>query len=141
MHQVQFYESIDDNLLKFAVIVSRHNGKWIFCKHRQRKTYECPGGHREAKESIDEAAKRELWEETGATQYELHRIAVYSVQNGKEETFGMLYFADVHKLGRLPSMEIEKIFFFDELPSVHTFTYPFIQPLLIRKIVEQGYLL
>ena len=45
--QVNFYEKVDDHLLRFAVIVARHRGKWVFCKHRERDTYELPGGHRE----------------------------------------------------------------------------------------------
>lgn len=28
MLKVNFYDSVDDNLLKFAVIISKHNGKW-----------------------------------------------------------------------------------------------------------------
>lgn len=36
MVEVKFYDSIDDELLKFAVIISKTNGKWIFCKHRER---------------------------------------------------------------------------------------------------------
>ncbi|MGL4800169.1 MAG: NUDIX domain-containing protein, partial [Cellulosilyticaceae bacterium] len=66
MMKVKFYESIEHELLKYAVIISRHQGKWVFCKHKDRSTYECPGGHREVGENIHDAAKRELWEETGA---------------------------------------------------------------------------
>ena len=44
--EVKFYKSVEDSLLKFAVIVAKHNGKWIFCKHKERSTYEVPGGHR-----------------------------------------------------------------------------------------------
>ncbi len=44
---VKFYDSVDDKLLKLAVIVSKSNGKWVFCKHKKRTTYEIPGGHRE----------------------------------------------------------------------------------------------
>ena len=45
--EVKFYDSITDELLKFAVIISKSNGKWVFCKHKERDTYEVPGGHRE----------------------------------------------------------------------------------------------
>ncbi len=66
MLEVKFYDTVDDSLLKFAVIISQSNGKWVFCKHKERDTYEAPGGHREAGEDILETAKRELQEETGA---------------------------------------------------------------------------
>ena len=47
MVEVKFYDKVDDELLKFAVIIARSNGKWVFCKHKKRNTYEIPGGHRE----------------------------------------------------------------------------------------------
>lgn len=60
MLEVKFYDTVDDSFLKFAVIISQSNGKWVFCKHKERDTYEAPGGHREAGEDIIETAKREL---------------------------------------------------------------------------------
>ena len=38
MTKVNFYDSIDDSMLKFAVIIAKHNGKWVFCKHRERSS-------------------------------------------------------------------------------------------------------
>ena len=67
MAEVKFYDEVDDKLLKYAVIIAKTNGKWIFCKHKERDTYEIPGGHREPGENILDAAKRELYEETGRT--------------------------------------------------------------------------
>ena len=32
--------------LLYTSIISKTNGKWIFCKHKERDTYEVPGGHR-----------------------------------------------------------------------------------------------
>lgn len=63
MLEIKFYDTVDDSLLKFAVIISQSNGKWVFCKHKERDTYEVPGGHREVGENILETAKRELQEE------------------------------------------------------------------------------
>ena len=69
MIKVNFYENINDALLKFAVIIAKADGKWVFCKHKERDTYEVPGGHRETGENILDTAKRELYEETGALEY------------------------------------------------------------------------
>ena len=43
MVEVRFYDTVNDELLKFAVIISLSNGKWVFCKHKERDTYEVPG--------------------------------------------------------------------------------------------------
>ena len=135
--QVKFYDTAEDNLIRFAVIISKSNGKWVFCKHKERGTYECPGGRREAGETVLECAKRELYEETGAIDYEIMPICVYSV-TGKtrvnetgDESFGMLYFAEIKEFEQELHSEIERVDFFDELPE--KWTYPLIQPLLIQE--------
>lgn len=137
--EVKFYDEAQDSLLKFAVIVSKHNGKWVFCKHKQRETLEVPGGHREIGEQIGETAKRELYEETGAVDFIIKPICVYSVisdDNDAEETFGMLYFADINAFESKLHSEIEKIYLLDDLPS--QWTYPLIQPKLIDEIIRRG---
>lgn len=137
MLEVKFYDAVNDNLLKFAVIIARHEGKWVFCKHRERDTYEVPGGHREDGEEILDTAKRELAEETGAVDFEISPVCVYSV-TGKnrvnetgEETFGMLYYADILSFDQELHSEMERVELFRELPE--KWTYPLIQPLLIQE--------
>lgn len=138
--EVKFYDSVDDSLLKFAVIVAQSGGKWVFCKHKERDTYECPGGHREAGEDIDDAARRELYEETGAVDYSIQPICIYSVtapnQFNGDETFGKLYFADITTFEDELHSEIERIELFDDLPT--KWTYPQIQPLLVREVINRG---
>ncbi len=134
--KVKFYDEAEDSLLKFAVIVSKHNGKWVFCKHKQRETLEVPGGHREMGEKIGETAKRELYEETGAVDFTIKPICVYSVTSDSKETFGMLYFADINAFESELHSEIEKIYLLDDLPS--QWTYPLIQPKLIDEIIRRG---
>ena len=142
--KVKFYENISDELLKFAVIISKHKGKWVFCKHKERDTYEVPGGHREQDENILDTAKRELNEETGAIDFSIEPVCVYSV-TGKnrvnktgEETYGMLYFADIHSFDTKLKSEMELVKFFDELPT--EWTYPLIQPLLIKEYLRKLFL-
>ena len=35
MTKVQFYDRVDDRKLRFAVIVTKADGHWVFCKHRE----------------------------------------------------------------------------------------------------------
>ena len=142
MIEVKFYDNVDDRLLKFAVIISKSNGQWVFCKHKDRNTYEVPGGHREKDEQILDTAKRELKEETGAIDFTIKPICVYSVkgktrvnENVNDETFGMLYYADIYSFEEIHS-EIEKIILIDDL--VKDWTYPFIQPKLIEEAKRRG---
>ena len=141
MTQVRFYDSVPDALLRFAVILSRHDGRWVFCRHRERTTLEAPGGRREPQEAIDETARRELYEETGALAYALRPVCVYSVTApdhfGGEETFGKLYFADVRAFEAELHSEIEKIVLMDDLPD--NWTYPDIQPRLLDEAGRRGF--
>ena len=144
MLEVQFYDSVDDSLLKFAVIISQSNGKWVFCKHKERDTYEVPGGHREAGENILETAKRELQEETGAVKFEIKPICVYSVigktrvNDTGEETFGLLCFAEITEFAKELHSEMEKVVLMDKLPE--NWTYPEIQPRLLEEARQRGFL-
>lgn len=139
---VQFYETVDDELLKFAVIIAKHDGKFVFCKHKERDTWEVPGGHREAGETINDTARRELQEETGALDFELKPICVYSVIRPENfngaESFGMLYYAQIHTLEAELHSEIERIVLTDRYPE--RWTYPNIQPLLMDEAKRRGFL-
>ncbi len=139
MTKVQFYDRVDDRKLRFAVIVTKTDGHWVFCKHRERDTLEVPGGHREPDEKILDTAKRELYEETGAVDFSIEPVCVYSVaatgNAGGQETFGMLFYADVKTFEKELHSEIERIAIQDEMPE--KWTYPEIQPYLIREVLKR----
>jgi 8-oxo-dGTP diphosphatase len=135
--KVQFYdgETIDDTLLKFAVIATKYKNKWIYCKHKDRNTWEIPGGHREKGEDILDTAKRELKEETGAEEFSINPVAVYSVTIDNETNYGKLFYSEVKKLNQKLEYEIEKIQLFDDISK--DMTYPEIQPLLQKYILTK----
>ncbi len=65
-------------------------------------------------------------------------VSVYSVtgrnrvNSSGEETYGMLYYADIKTMEELPDSEIENVYLYDRLPT--EWTYPLIQPILIKKL-------
>ncbi len=140
MTEVRFYDTAEDEKLRFAVILARTNGQYVFCKHRERNTLEIPGGHREPGEDILTTAKRELQEETGATEFTIRPVCVYSVTApgnfDGQETFGMLYTAEIAAFEPELHSEIEKTVIRSELPE--NWTYPEIQPLLLREIERRS---
>jgi len=142
MLEIGFPENIADELIKFAVIISKTDGKWIFCRHRERTTYEIPGGRREDGEGITQTAIRELKEETGAVDFDIKPVCVYSVKgktkfNADENSisYGMLFVAEIYSFEELHS-EIAEILVTDGL--VENWTYPLIQPRLIEEACKRG---
>lgn len=133
--EVSFPETYDESLIKFAVIVTYRLGKCAFCKHRERITLELPGGHIEDGESPEDAAKRELYEETGALKYKLKKLGCYAVTDDSgDTTYGMLFFARIEEMGAIPPSEIGSVYFLDEPPaSMDKWTYPDIQPELLER--------
>ena len=128
--------TVEDEMLKFAVIVSIYKEKFVFVRHKERQTWEVPGGHREIEEAIDDTANRELNEETGATKFTINPILDYSVEIGINTiSYGRLYYAEIEELGKLPDLEIEEVKLFDTIPQ--NLTYPQIQPILIKTLLNK----
>jgi len=135
MVRVGFHElgKVKQKKLVYVVICAQHNADWVVVRHKERKTWEIPGGHIEKNESPDDAAVRELHEETGAHEVKLAPVCDYSVEREDEPTFGRLYYATVHLFKDIPESEIAERMFVPELPR--ELTYPQIQPLLHAKAV------
>jgi len=117
----------------FVVIAAKYNEKWVWVKHRDRNTWEIPGGHIEKGETADNASRRELIEETGAVRFSIVTVCDYWVRIGEKEGLSRLYFANIQELGPLPASEISGIGFFDAPPTNQT--YPDIQPLLFNEVL------
>ncbi len=129
-------EASDHTPYTFAIIVSRYRDRWIWVKHKQRDTWELPAGHLEVGETSIEAAKRELYEETGAIDYELTAVISYEGILGGKPVYGSIFLAHITNLGPLPDSEIREIALFDSIPE--SLTYPQIQPLFFNYVNDSA---
>jgi len=85
--------------LLFTFLVIRHDQNFLLVHHRQRQTWELPGGHIELGESARDCATRELFEETGQRVENLEFRAALKLHDGTENRF----FFSALFLGELPS--------------------------------------
>lgn len=115
---------------KYVVVLSRYQGKLLLSRHRMRTTWETQGGHIEPGETPLEAAKRELYEESGATDFDITPLCDYWAGDEQTRTGanGMVFTASIRALGPLPESEMAEVRGFDALPE--NVTYPGITPVL-----------
>ncbi|MBQ8354135.1 MAG: GNAT family N-acetyltransferase [Oscillospiraceae bacterium] len=116
---------------KYTVICANYGGKWVLSKHKKRDTWETQDGHIEAGETPLEAAKRELFEESGIRDAAVYPVCDYWGFNPYRCSNGMVFLAVVHSIGQLPESEMQEIGMFEELPE--NLTYPQTSPVLYRE--------
>ena len=102
---------------KFVIIFARYNCKWVLCKHKNRITWELPGGGIKYDETTLDAAKRELYEETGAINFNIIPICDYSFSLSNAQVF----LANIDSIGNIPDSEMVDVQFFDIFPENITF--------------------
>ena len=121
---------------KYVVVLSTCCGKIILSRHKQRTTWETQGGHVEPGETPLQAARRELFEESGAVDYEICALCDYWAgdENTGEGATGMVFHAEIKELGPIPDSEMAEVRLFDSLPE--NLTYPGITPELYAYLIR-----
>ena len=126
--------SLDESELTYVVIAAREKGEWVFVRHGERSSWEMPAGHIEKGESADQAALRELREETGAMNSSLNYLCDYLVSVAGKSESGRLYGADILERKLTLEHEIVELRLGTELPSL--LTYPEVQTVLFQHAKE-----
>ena len=131
---IYYYPLTRDLPLTYVLILSRLEEKWLFVRQQDRGTWEIPAGHVEPGETAEEAARRELYEETGTVDALLTPVTRYGVRRAGRELYGQLFFAEIIRRQLRPDSEIDAVILTDRLPA--PLTFPDIQYPLIRTILE-----
>lgn len=123
---------------KYVVILSRYEGKILLSRHKARTTWETQGGHIEAGETPIEAARRELFEESGARAYTM--VPLFDYRSEDKDTGyganGVVFAADIRALGDMPESEMAEVRTFDALAQ--NVTYPALTPDLFARLEQMG---
>ena len=119
----------------FVVIFCRYQDMWLYCRAKDRDVFETAGGHIEQGESSLDAAKRELFEETGAITYDIVPAFDYSVQKAEGFSTGQVFLAHIHELGELQGFEMAEVKLFETIPDKMRF--PQILPILFERISQE----
>lgn len=82
---------------KHVWVICRYQNQWLLTEHKERGV-EFPGGKVEAGESAEEAAIREVMEETGGVVEKITYIAQYYVAGKNDHVIKNVYFAKVNEL-------------------------------------------
>ena len=119
---------------KYVVVLSRYRGKILLSRHRDRSTWETQGGHIEPGETPLEAARRELYEESGALEFDIRPVFDYWAGDDKSGASGQVFAAEIRRLGPMPNSEMAEVRTFDQVPP--NVTYPAITPEIFASLEE-----
>lgn len=126
---------------KYVVVLSEYEGKLLLSRHRRRDTWETQGGHIEPGEDALTAAKRELYEESGATDFDIvplfdYRAGDRAAGQPERASNGVIFYAKIRALSPMPDSEMAEVRAFDSLPE--NVTYPGITPHLYAEARRMG---
>ncbi|CAM4237029.1 RNA deprotection pyrophosphohydrolase [Lederbergia lenta] len=129
-----------------VLVICRYQDRWLLTKHSKRGL-EFPGGKRESGETIEEAARREVAEETGGIVRTIMYLGEYLVEDKLSRPFvKAIYYAEISSLeAKDDYLETNGpvLIGADLISRLHQPEYSFIMkdeviPAAISKIVELG---
>ena len=87
---------------KHVLVICQYRDGWLLTNHKKRGL-EFPGGKQEAGETLVEAARREVYEETGAILGDIIRIGEYKVSSQNEVFLKAVFWGMITRMDRMNS--------------------------------------
>lgn len=82
---------------KHVLVICQHGDDWLLTNHKKRGL-EFPGGKMESDETLEEAARREAFEETGAILAELKFLAEYKIYDPPKSFVKSVFWGKVKRV-------------------------------------------
>ena len=94
---LSFQENAFEKSAHHVLVICKYEGKWLLTKHKVRGL-EFPGGKMDKGESLEDAARREVMEETGAVLIRLESIGEYQVSDKEDLFVKRIFYGEVEKI-------------------------------------------
>lgn len=88
-----------DKQPEHVLVICKKGKDWLLTKHKKRGL-EFPGGKLERGETIEEAARREVMEETGATLNRLELIGEYEVTLNEKKFVKAIFYGEADEIAK-----------------------------------------
>ncbi|GAM16441.1 RNA deprotection pyrophosphohydrolase [Mesobacillus selenatarsenatis] len=94
---LSFQENAFEKSARHVLVICKYQGEWLLTKHKVRGL-EFPGGKKEKGETLEDVARREVMEETGAVLNKLISIGEYQVSDKEDSFVKRIFYGEVERI-------------------------------------------
>lgn len=141
--EINYIDDCSEEQVNNVIRVSRvtiaafRNGKYLFIKRRNSSTLELPEAEKDQGEKPRDSVRRFLSEKMGVITSRLEFVTAYSLTEGADIEYGLLYCADIDEMGPFPHSEFVSVYYLDTPPEdKDKWSFPETQKPLLDKAVE-----